>query len=332
MARSDPPWTDSSLASSHHLAYDFSHDTPRDALLGHRTLAASSEKIRMDTVLGFDVRPSCRTPGQHIEEMACEMRRKELIDTAIWPEDVRTTPVANIKEESESPALQDVRPITLAATLHCAWSSTRYREATARTKHAWLHKTVHGGIPRASLQNAIWPLLLKMEAMTKDEKEYGIATAAIDSEMYFDCICWEVTFQMLDEMGLDQRIWKPMLNFIVQPRRFNKVAGTMDPTWTWTNNIIQGCSLSLLATAALSTVFARALEAEYWQSSATALWMIVDPVRRENHRQNSCRQTSKSHATSTRRRRQDSIQENRRAPCHPDSWRRRCNTLRTSLE
>ena len=50
----------------------------------------------------------------------------------------------------------------------------------------------------------------------------------------------------------DQRVWKPMLNFIVHLERFNKVAGTMGPTWTCTNSVIQGCSLSLLATAALS--------------------------------------------------------------------------------
>ena len=39
-------------------------------------------------------------------------------------------------------------------------------------------------------------------------------------------------------------------------------AGTLGPTWTHTNNIRQECSLSLLATAALSTVWARVLEEE----------------------------------------------------------------------
>ena len=70
------------------------------------------------------------------------------------------------------------------------------------------------------MQNAIWPLLLKMEAITKDDKE-GIATAAID----FDGICWEVTFQVLDKMGLDQRIWKPMLNFHCTPQEIQQGCG-----------------------------------------------------------------------------------------------------------
>ena len=198
----------------------------------------------------------------NIEEVACGLSYKQLVETSIWPEDIRTTPVANIKKEAESPGPRDVRPITLAATLYCAWSSTRYREAVTWAQKARLHKTVHGGIPGSRVQNSVWPLLLKMEAMTKDEKEEGIATAAIDSEKYFDSICWEVTFQMLDRMGRDQRIWKLILNFITHLKRFNKVAGTLGRTWTCTNSIIQGCSLGLLATAALSSVWARVLEEE----------------------------------------------------------------------
>ena len=92
------------------------------------------------------------------------------------------------------------------------------------------------------------------------KKEEGVATAATESEKYFDSICWEVTFQMLNRMGLDQRIWKPMLNFIAHLKRLNEVAGTLGPTWTCRNSIIQGCSVSLLATAAPSTVWARVLE------------------------------------------------------------------------
>ena len=91
----------------------------------------------------------------NIEEMTCDMSCRELIDTPIWPDDVRTTPVANIKKESESPGPKDVCPIALASTLFCAWSSKRYREAMAGAK----------------VQRAIWPPLLKMEAMTKMRKE-----------------------------------------------------------------------------------------------------------------------------------------------------------------
>ena len=64
---------------------------------------------------------------------------------------------------------------------------------------------------------------------------------------------------MLYRMGLDKRIWKPMLNFIAHLKRLNKVAGMLEPTWICTKSIIHGCSFSLLATAAPSTVWAKLL-------------------------------------------------------------------------
>ena len=54
---------------------------------------------------------------KNIEEVACCLSHKELKETPIWPEDMRTIPVANVKKEAESPGPRDARPITLAATL-----------------------------------------------------------------------------------------------------------------------------------------------------------------------------------------------------------------------
>ena len=97
-------------------------------------------------VNGNNSRMQCSTMLQIIlnnfEEVACGLSNEELIETPIWPEDMRITPMANIKKEAESPGHRDVRSITLAATLYCAWSSTRYKEAVTWAKNAWLHKTV----------------------------------------------------------------------------------------------------------------------------------------------------------------------------------------------
>ena len=195
-------------------------------------------------------------------------------------------------------------------------------------EQAWLHKTVHGEIPGSRVQNAIWPLLLKMEAMTKDEKEEGIATAAIDSEKYFDSICWEVTFLMLDRTGLDQRIWKPMLNFIAHLKRFTKVAGTRGPTWTCTNSIFQGCSVRLLATAALSTI---CVGRRSLQFSVTALWTTGDSVRQEKKRRNNCNQPSRSRETLTEPRGRDSTHWNQPVRHRQSRWKRKCSKPRSSL-
>ena len=73
----------------------------------------------------------------------------ELIETPIWPEDMRTTKVANIKKEAASPGPTGVRPITLAATLYCVLVKHKIQrsEDMGQKKEAWLHKPVHGGIP-----------------------------------------------------------------------------------------------------------------------------------------------------------------------------------------
>ena len=126
------------------------------------------------------------------------------------------------------------------------------------------------------------------------KKEEGMATAAIDSEKYFDSICWEVTFHELDRVGLYQRIWKSMLNFIAHLFRFNKVAGTLGAAWTCTNSIIQGCSLS--------TVWARVLEEEVPTVLCNS---IVDDQRLK--RRSNCKQPSRSRETLTEPRGRDSI-------------------------
>ena len=82
-------------------------------------------------------------------------------------------------------------------------------------------------------------------------------------------------------MELDQRIWKQMLNFTAHLKRFNKVAGTLGPTWICTNSIIQGCSLSLMTKMALSTVWARVLEEEVPTVICNSIWTIGDSVQQE---------------------------------------------------
>ena len=77
--------------------------------------------MRMETIHGCNVRPGCADYLNNIEEVACGLSYKELIETPIWPEDIRTTPVANIQKEAEPPGPRDVRSVTLAATstAHC---------------------------------------------------------------------------------------------------------------------------------------------------------------------------------------------------------------------
>ena len=133
-----------------------------------------------------------------------------------------------------------------------------------------------------------------MEAMTKDEKEEGIATAAMDSEKCFDSVCWEVTFQMLDRLGLDQRIWKPMLNFIASQK------------------IQQGCGYAgahvdlheqhrtgvLFESAGKQRRYRRSGQ-ESWKKKCLHFSQHGVSVRQEKKRRNNCNQPSRSRETLT---------------------------------
>ena len=104
----------------------------------------------------------------NIEEVAYGSRYKELIETPIWAENIRTTPVANIKKEAESPEPRDMRPITLAATLCCAWSSTRYREAMTWAKKGMAPQNCARRNPR--LQSAACHLATTVEGGGHDKR------------------------------------------------------------------------------------------------------------------------------------------------------------------
>ena len=86
---------------------------------------------------------------RNIEEMTCETSYKELIDTPIWPEDVQTTPVSNIKKESETKECAPHHPCRVDAK-EKAWRGQSTRGFT---------RMFIGDMTGANVQNAIWRLL-----------------------------------------------------------------------------------------------------------------------------------------------------------------------------
>ena len=157
--------------------------------------------------------------------------------------------------------------------------------------------------------------------------EEGITTAAIDSEKYFNSICWEVTFQMLDRMGLDQRIWKPISLHTSRDSTLLR-----ERWWTCTKGIVQGCSLSLMATAAPSTVWARVPEEEVPTVICNS---IVDDRRlcatgKEAPEQLRSAIQIKRDVDGATGTRFNPLKSTCATP--PDRWRKKCNKPRNSLE
>ena len=114
---------------------------------------------------------------------------------------------------------------------------------------------------------------------------------------------------MLDEMVLDQRNLEAKVELHRTPRE-QQGCRNDGPSWTCANSITEGCSLSLLATAALSTVRARVLEAEI---PAVLCNSIVDDRRPCATGKISAKTTASSHPDHTRLRHDhgDKIQSTR---------------------
>ena len=89
-----------------------------------------------------------------------------------------------------------------------------------------------------------------------------IATAALDLEKYFDRTCWEVTFQMLNRMGSGSANLEADAELHCTLQEIQQGCGDAGTHVDLHEQHDTGMLLSLLATASLSTIWARVLEEE----------------------------------------------------------------------
>ena len=115
--------------------------------------------------------------------------------------------------------------------------------------------------------DAYYDLALRIEkAMLKGEDLCGVL---LDVKKCFDTVPWEITFRLVEKMGMDVRVTRPLRNMYVGLRRRFKVLGTLGKEFTATNGILQGCAISVVLLNALIAVWVKAVEAET-QCKATA--------------------------------------------------------------
>ena len=93
------------------------------------------------------------------------------------------------------------------------WAGTRLVDVI-RWYKTWFPRSVAGGIPQNRIQS-VYGLLLAMEG-----EEEGVATAAIDSSMFFDMIGWEVVFPTMGKMEVPCLVQKLRASFVFHLKRF----------------------------------------------------------------------------------------------------------------
>ena len=101
--------------------------------------------------------------------------------------------------------------------------------------------------------------LLIEKALLSNKPLHGVL---FDIRKCFDTIPWGIAFGLLRDMGMDERVIRPLRSMYDNLRRHMKVLGTAGEDFQATNGILQGCALSVIVLNAVVAVWDRAVRAE----------------------------------------------------------------------
>ena len=156
--------------------------------------------------------------------------------------------------------------------LTCALS--RYHEhcvyriwGAARIKHllqwqeGWIHNGAEGFRCGCGTEDVYWTLAARIEkAILSQEDLYGVS---YDFRKCFDLTPHGILFGILSEMGISERILKPIkAMYSCLRRRWKLGKEVVGSEWQCTNGILQGCRVSVVLLNALVTLWLHAVSVE----------------------------------------------------------------------
>ena len=161
------------------------------------------------------------------------------------------------KEEQPTP-LQH-RPITVMSSVYRLWASMRAKQLQG-WQEKWIGDSLHGFRPEHGAENAFMETAILIErALLTEVPIHGVL---FDIRKCFDSIPWGIAFGLLRDMGMDERIVRPLQSMYCNLRRHMKVMGTAGEDFQATNGILQGCALSVVVLNAVVSVWDRAVREE----------------------------------------------------------------------
>ena len=84
----------------------------------------------------------------------------------------------------------------------------------------------------------------------------------LDIKKCFDSIPWSIAFGLLEDMGLDKKVTRPLQHMYLNLRRHMKIHGTAGEDFQATNGILQGCALSVIVLNAVVAVWDKVMREE----------------------------------------------------------------------
>ena len=145
----------------------------------------------------------------------------------------------------------DLRPITVTPIAYRLWASMQMKNATS-WQESWIHEGQHGARANHGSVDLLASLTVQLdEAILNGHPIFGVA---VDLAKDFDNRPVEITFAVLEAMGMDRKIMLTLKAMYTQLRRRFKIGKYVGDGFCSTNGILQGCPLSVMLLNAVMCV------------------------------------------------------------------------------
>ena len=133
-----------------------------------------------------------------------------------------------------------------------AWSSLRYQHFHNWIQ-SWIPKELHGGLSKRSTVTATAPVLTAVARATADNEP--VVGVSLDYTACFDRVDVKLGLELLQRLGLPDRITKPLLYLYDHMQRTCRVGAACSDFFQASMGIIQGCSMSFLMLNSIMSVW-----------------------------------------------------------------------------
>ena len=220
------------------------------------TLPPISGALLRDTLARMPAGKAAGTDGWYAEDLKAlplplldrlaEIMR-HIEDTGEWPEELLSATVSMLPKE-ENPEPLEHRPITVMSAVYRLWAKCR-ADTLMAWQEQWASRDMFGFRRRRGAMDAFYRTSLEIEkALLENRPLRGVL---LDITKCFDTVPWEVTFQLVRRMGLDEKVVRPLESMYRQLKRRFKLYGSVGEEFSSYNGILQGCAISVILINAL---------------------------------------------------------------------------------
>eukprot|EP01059_Diplonema_ambulator_P032504 TRINITY_DN63_c0_g1_i3.p1 TRINITY_DN63_c0_g1~~TRINITY_DN63_c0_g1_i3.p1 ORF type:complete len:1455 (+),score=172.02 TRINITY_DN63_c0_g1_i3:111-4475(+) len=168
-----------------------------------------------------------------------------------WPRAVLTALISMLPKSSSDDPL-DHRPITVTSAFYRLWACVRLPHIM-KWQEGWIDLTQFGFRTGYGVDDLLLDLSSQVEeALLKGPPLYGIS---IDFKKCFDSVPHEVTFTLMEKLGLSPLVLKPIIGIYRNLQRRLRFPLGVGSSFQTTNGILQGCPISpVFINALIATV------------------------------------------------------------------------------